>query len=85
MLDVIQSSFELPDTPAKIIATGLLNQSKARNDFWIYRQLIDGGFVKSWWQENAAWYLQQFYADTRRASGRSWCCRPRRSTASRAW
>jgi predicted phage terminase large subunit-like protein len=25
--------------------------------------MIDGSFVRSWWQEHAAWYLQKFYRD----------------------
>jgi hypothetical protein len=63
MLEIVQPSFELPDTGVKILATGLLNQSKARESFWVYRQMIDSAFVKNWWQEDAAWFLQRFYED----------------------
>jgi hypothetical protein len=63
MLEIVQPSFELPDTGIKILATGRANQSLARNDFWVYRQMIDSTFVKSWWQKHAALYLQRFYND----------------------
>jgi hypothetical protein len=63
MLEIVQPSFELPDTGIKILATGRANQSLARNDFWVYRQMIDSTFVKNWWQKHAALYLQRFYND----------------------
>jgi hypothetical protein len=63
MLEIVQPSFELPDTGVKVLASGLLAQSKAREDFWVYRQLIDSAFLQSWWQKHAALYLQRFYND----------------------
>jgi hypothetical protein len=63
MLEIVQPSFELPDTGVKVLATGRAVQSKARDDFWVYRQMIDSTFVKSWWQKHAALYLQRFYND----------------------
>jgi hypothetical protein len=63
MLEVVQPSFELPKTRIEVAASGKLNQSLARESFWVYRQMIDSTFVKGWWQESAAWWLQKFYND----------------------
>jgi hypothetical protein len=63
MLEVAQSSFKLPDTPVKVVAAGKLNQTGARECFWLYRKMIDPHIISGWWQEHAAWELQWFFED----------------------
>jgi hypothetical protein len=46
-----------------VVASGLLNQSGARNCFWQYRKMIDPHIISGWWQEHAAWELQWFFED----------------------
>jgi hypothetical protein len=63
MLEVVQPSVKLPKTHVEVVASGLLNQSGARNCFWQYRRMIDPHIVPGWWQEHAAWELQWFFED----------------------
>jgi predicted phage terminase large subunit-like protein len=35
----------------------------ARNDFWVYRKLVNPTMTEGWWQKEVAGHLQQFYYD----------------------
>jgi hypothetical protein len=63
MLEVVQPSVRLPKTHVEVVASGLLNQSGARNCFWHYRKMIDPHIIPGWWQKHAAWELQWFFED----------------------
>jgi hypothetical protein len=63
MLDVTQPPFRIPKTRREALGTGRLNQSAARSSFWQYRVMIDPAIIRGWWQEHAAWELQEFYKD----------------------
>jgi hypothetical protein len=42
---------------------GKVAYAQVRRDFWAFRQYLDPGMMKGWWQREIAMALHQFYLD----------------------